>query len=129
MFCDNYLEIVKKRIYENKPGKESSQYALYTGLLTLVKLISPIMPFISEEIYLTYFKKIEKEKSIHISSWPGSISSFVKAKENSKNAADADHKNSKDAIMFGRNDGFKKRFLDNAPNHDSDFVIAETGGG
>jgi len=24
-------------------------------------------------------------------------------------------------------DGFKKRFLDNAPNHDDDFVIAEKG--
>lgn len=70
VFCDNYLEIVKKRIYENKPGKESAQYALYTGLLTILKLTAPIMPFITEEIYQTYFKKTEKEKSIHISQWP-----------------------------------------------------------
>jgi valyl-tRNA synthetase len=70
MFCDNYLEIVKKRIYENKKGKESSQYALYTGLLILLKLISPIMPFITEEIYQTHFRKNEKDKSIHISKWP-----------------------------------------------------------
>ena len=28
------------------------------------------MPFISEEIYQEYFKKAEKEESIHISSWP-----------------------------------------------------------
>ena len=28
------------------------------------------MPFITEEIYQTYFKKTEKTKSIHISNWP-----------------------------------------------------------
>ena len=70
MFCDNYLEIVKKRIYNNKKGKESAQYALYTGLLTILKLISPVMPFITEEIYQNNFKKNEKDKSIHISEWP-----------------------------------------------------------
>ncbi|VVB77750.1 Isoleucine--tRNA ligase [uncultured archaeon] len=72
IFCDNYMEIVKKRIYENKPGKESSQYALYTGLLTILKLIAPIMPFITEEIYQTYFRKFEENKSVHISAWPTS---------------------------------------------------------
>jgi hypothetical protein len=25
-------------------------------------------------------------------------------------------------------EGFKKRILDNSPNHDDDFIIAETGG-
>jgi valyl-tRNA synthetase len=36
----------------------------------MLKLIAPIMPFITEEIYQTYFKKNEKVKSIHISEWP-----------------------------------------------------------
>ncbi len=70
MFCDNYLEIVKKRIYNNKKGKKSAQYVLYKSLLTILKLIAPIMPFITEEIYQNYFRKSEKEKSIHISQWP-----------------------------------------------------------
>ena len=77
MFCDNYLEIVKKRVYENKKGKESAQFTLYQGLLTILKLISPIMPFITEEIYQTHFKKFESDKSIHISRWP----SFDKEKK------------------------------------------------
>jgi len=70
-FCDNYLEIVKNRIY-NAEGdkKKSAQYALYTSLLTILKLIAPIMPFITEEIYQEYFKKNEKDESIHISEWP-----------------------------------------------------------
>ncbi len=70
IFCDNYLEIIKKRIYENKNGKESAQYVLYYSLLTILKLIAPIMPFITEEIYQSFFKKTEKDKSIHISQWP-----------------------------------------------------------
>jgi valyl-tRNA synthetase len=92
MFCDNYLEIVKKRIYEGKKGKESAQYTLYISLLTILKLISPIMPFITEEIYQQHFKKVEKDKSIHISEWPISTSSLAKAKENSKNAVKTDNK-------------------------------------
>jgi valyl-tRNA synthetase len=70
-FCDNYLEIVKKRVYQGKgEAKVSAQYTLYKSLLTMLKLIAPIMPFITEEIYQTYFKKNEKVKSIHISEWP-----------------------------------------------------------
>jgi valyl-tRNA synthetase len=70
-FCDNYLEIVKERIYNAKGDKKiSAQYTLYKSLLAVLKLIAPIMPFIAEEIYHEYFKKIEKEKSIHLSKWP-----------------------------------------------------------
>lgn len=69
-FADNYLEIVKKRVYQNKKGKKSAQYVLYRSLLTILKLIAPIMPFITEEIYQTYFKRKEKDKSIHLSEWP-----------------------------------------------------------
>lgn len=69
LFCDNYLEIIKKRIYNNKAGKLSAEYTLYKSLLTILKLISPITPFITEEIYQTYFKN-EKEKSIHLAKWP-----------------------------------------------------------
>jgi len=70
VFCDNYLEIVKKRIYNNKAGKESAQYTLYYALLNILKLIAPIMPFITEEIYQEHFKRFEKVKSIHLTKWP-----------------------------------------------------------
>ena len=83
-FCDNYLEIVKKRIYQGEGNlKLSAQYTLYKSLLTILKLISPIMPFISEEIYQEYFKRNEKIKSIHLSSWPEVNN---KEKENKKDA-------------------------------------------
>ncbi len=70
-FCDNYLEIVKKRVYEGRGNERvSAQYTLYKSLLTILKMLAPIMPFITEDIYQTYFRKTEKYKSIHISEWP-----------------------------------------------------------
>ena len=70
-FCDNYLEIVKKRVYQGEGDKKlSAQYTLYKSLLVIVKLLAPIMPFITEEIYQEHFKKLEKDESIHVSSWP-----------------------------------------------------------
>ncbi|MFA5953064.1 MAG: valine--tRNA ligase [Candidatus Pacearchaeota archaeon] len=70
-FCDNYLEIVKKRIYNDKGiKKKSAQYVLYQSLLAILKFFAPIMPFITEEIYQEHFRKFEKEKSIHISEFP-----------------------------------------------------------
>ncbi len=72
-FCDNYLEIVKKRVYQGEGNaKLSAQYTLYHSLLVILKLVAPIIPFITEEIYQEYFRKNEKEKSIHICSWPES---------------------------------------------------------
>ena len=66
-FCDNYLEIIKKRIYNEKGDKKlSAQYTLYNSLLTILKLVSPITPFITEELYQEYFRKHEKLKSIHL---------------------------------------------------------------
>ncbi len=70
-FCDYYLEMVKKRIYKGKSNEKlSAQYTLYQSLLSILKLVAPIMPFITEEIYQTYYRKHEKEKSIHLSGWP-----------------------------------------------------------
>ena len=62
---------MKNRIYNSKGDKKASaQYALYNSLLAILKMMAPICPFITEEIYQQYFKKNEKDKSIHISSWP-----------------------------------------------------------
>jgi len=70
-FCDNYLELIKNRVYNgNKQEKESAFYTLYNSLFVILKLIAPITPFVTEEIYQDYFKKNEKLKSIHLTSWP-----------------------------------------------------------
>ena len=77
-FCDFYLEIVKKRVYQGKGNKrKSAQYVLYQSLLTILKMLAPIMPFITEEIYQEHFKKFEKEKSIHLTEWPKYDKKFI----------------------------------------------------
>ncbi|MDP2673001.1 MAG: class I tRNA ligase family protein, partial [Nanoarchaeota archaeon] len=71
---DNYLEIIKNRMYNGtNEEKASASYTLYQGLLTILKMMAPITPFITEEIYQEHFKKYEKEKSIHITDWPKKV--------------------------------------------------------
>ena len=81
-FCNNYLEIVKKRVYKGEGNKKiSAQYTLYNSLFTILKLFAPIVPFITEKIYQENYKNKEKIKSIHICEWP----SAEKVKENKSN--------------------------------------------
>jgi valyl-tRNA synthetase len=72
LFCDNFLEIIKHRLYQpkNKEESESAKYTAYVCFLKVLKLFAPIMPFITEAIYQDYFKQHEKVKSIHLSEWP-----------------------------------------------------------
>lgn len=74
IFCDNYLEIIKDRLYspEKYPAhaRESAKYALYCTTLSILKLLAPIMPYITEEVYHLHFDKVEGKRSIHLSSWP-----------------------------------------------------------
>lgn len=73
-FCDNYLEIVKDRLYnpQNYPkkSKEEAQQTLYNVLIAILKMMAPFLPFITEEIFFVSFASTEKEKSIHVSKWP-----------------------------------------------------------
>ncbi len=74
VFADDYLEIVKYRVYQGSDEEKSSAfYTLYYSLFAILKLMAPISPFITEEIYQAYFKKYENKNSIHISDWPKEI--------------------------------------------------------
>ena len=78
ILCDQYLEVVKDRLY-NKKGKEkhAAQFALYNSLLSSLKLLASIMPFITEKVYKLFFEAFEGEKSIHISEWPKFEKKFI----------------------------------------------------
>lgn len=77
--CDFYLEMVKDRMYkpekyENGEDKKlSAQYALYTALNGVIKLIAPYLPHITEELYQSHYQKEEGFLSIHQTTLPTNI--------------------------------------------------------
>jgi valyl-tRNA synthetase len=72
VLADNYLEMAKLRLYEraNSPESEAARYTLYHALASVLKLLAPIMPHITEEIYQHYFAQFEQARSIHQAIWP-----------------------------------------------------------
>jgi valyl-tRNA synthetase len=60
-FADNYIEDVKNRITND------SYTVLVTIYVTILKLLHPFMPFITEEIYQ---KLPEHTESLMIAKWP-----------------------------------------------------------
>ena len=66
-FCDWYIELVKGVLYgENEKEKGIVYNVLNTVLQTGLKLLHPVMPFITEEIYST----LTNGESIMVSNWP-----------------------------------------------------------
>jgi valyl-tRNA synthetase len=67
-FCDWYIELVKPRLYsDDNTSKLAAQITLVEVLTGTMKLLHPIMPFITEEIYQCL---PGTDKSIVISKWP-----------------------------------------------------------
>ena len=67
-FCDWYIEMVKPRLYaEDETTKFAAQYTLNRVLKNALKLLHPVMPFITEEIYTALY---HYDASIMISKWP-----------------------------------------------------------
>lgn len=70
-----YLDILKDRLYtfrNNSPERRSAQTAIYEILVSLCKILGPIMSFTTDEAFDILLKKSGSldEKSIHLESWP-----------------------------------------------------------
>jgi len=65
VLADNYIELVKGRLYSDDPGRDSACRALLETLDTLCRLMAPFAPHFSEEVshYLG-------EESVHKKPWP-----------------------------------------------------------
>ncbi len=78
-FCDWYIEMAKTRLYnENCNTKNAVYWTLNKVLQDSLKLLHPIMPFITEEIYT---KLYNNDESIMISSWPKYVENLNFEKE------------------------------------------------
>ncbi|MCP4420332.1 MAG: valine--tRNA ligase [Chloroflexi bacterium] len=70
ILADNYLEMAKSRLYAGGWSSNGARYALHHALLTTLKLLAPILPFVTERIYLGLFAEGDGANSIHTSAWP-----------------------------------------------------------
>ncbi len=68
IFCDWYIELAKSRLQEGGQSAEDVRAVLVWTLSNTLKLLHPIMPFITEEIWLTLPHEGE---SVMVSDWPG----------------------------------------------------------
>jgi valyl-tRNA synthetase len=65
--ADDYLELIKGRLYEGRPGeRRAAENALYTALSASLRMLSPFAPFITEEAW----SHLPTEGSVHGASWP-----------------------------------------------------------
>jgi valyl-tRNA synthetase len=64
-FCDDYVELVKTRAYEKTEHTASAVSALHRALGTLQRLLAPLLPFVTEEVWSWW-----QPNSIHLGPWP-----------------------------------------------------------
>jgi valyl-tRNA synthetase len=66
--ADDYLELVKGRLYEGRPGeRDAARHALYTAVSASVRMLAPFSPHFAEELY-SYLPGTEG--SVHAAGWP-----------------------------------------------------------
>mgnify|MGYP000085333944 CR=1 FL=1 len=66
--ADDYVELVKGRLYNGRPGeRDAARHALYTTVSAVTRMLAPFSPHLAEEIW-TYLPGTEG--SVHNAEWP-----------------------------------------------------------
>jgi valyl-tRNA synthetase len=73
-FCDNWLEMVKGRLYEPRSPAErrTAQHVLHTIVYAVLRLFSPFVPHVTEAIYQAGFRARLGTPSLTRTPWPES---------------------------------------------------------
>ena len=67
-----YLDVVKDRLYTTKPDsleRRSAQTVIYEICTALVKILTPILAFTTEEVW-AHLPQQDKELSVQLAGWP-----------------------------------------------------------
>jgi valyl-tRNA synthetase len=73
-FCDEYIEAVKYRLYEDIDSTNDAKYTLKTVLETVLALMAPITPFFSDKI--DYYLGNDS-MDLHTTGWPKADKSVI----------------------------------------------------
>ena len=79
-----YIKLIRDRVWVTEKGesKNSALSTLHYALTTTAKLLAPLTPFISEEIFQNLVVNVEKRpaESVHVSEWPKPDKKYIDEK-------------------------------------------------
>lgn len=79
-----YIKLVRDRtwVLYKGPDKKAAFYVLYTVVESALRLFSPFTPFLSEEVYQSSIKPLDKKasESVHLLDWPKSNKKLIDKK-------------------------------------------------
>jgi len=86
--ADNYIEMAKQRLYDPAhPAHSGARLALRQALNVLLKLLAPLLPFVTDAIYRELFAAEEGRASIHAARWP-QVEDLLPAQAEDENLGD-----------------------------------------
>jgi valyl-tRNA synthetase len=72
--CDQYLEATKYRLYSDRAeaatSRRAAQSTLFYTLDTILRLLAPICPHITDALYRELWQNRLKPESVHLANWP-----------------------------------------------------------
>ena len=72
--CDNYLEMIKNRLYDESPegaeAREAARAGLYDVLYGVIRLLTPYVPHVCEAVHQALFRAGTGVVSVGAAPWP-----------------------------------------------------------